>query len=111
MAGAIKLFNAVLDAQDQDGRRVSDLFVELPSRSELPDYYRVIKQPVDLRSVELSLANNVYATPHQFIQDIRRISQNAKTYNIDSSQLFIDAVFIENLVEDLIPELLPELID
>ena len=35
----------------QDGRVLSDPFIKLPTRRELPDYYEVIKRPVDINKI------------------------------------------------------------
>ena len=35
----------------QDGRILSDPFMKLPSRKELPDYYEVIRKPVDITKI------------------------------------------------------------
>ncbi len=35
----------------QDGRVLSDPFIKLPTRRELPDYYDVIKCPVDINKI------------------------------------------------------------
>ena len=34
-----------------DGRVLSDPFMKLPSRRELPDYYDVIKKPLDIKKI------------------------------------------------------------
>merc|ERR1712129_454978 len=40
-----KLIEIVIQYEDQDGRILSDPFMKLPSRKELPDYYEVIRKP------------------------------------------------------------------
>ena len=37
--------------EDQDGRVLSDPFIKLPTRRELPDYYEIIKKPVDITKI------------------------------------------------------------
>lgn len=34
-----------------DSRVLSDPFMKLPSRKELPDYYEVIKKPMDIKKI------------------------------------------------------------
>jgi hypothetical protein len=36
------------------GREISGIFVELPDRKDLPDYYKVIANPVSLSDIEVS---------------------------------------------------------
>ena len=39
--------DVVMMYEDQDGRVLSDPFIKLPTRRELPDYYEILKKPVD----------------------------------------------------------------
>ena len=41
---------AVRDATDADGRVLSELFEELPSAEDYPDYFELIKTPIDLET-------------------------------------------------------------
>ena len=43
-----ELYDAVRNFTDRRGRRLSTIFLRLPSRSELPDYYATIKSPLDM---------------------------------------------------------------
>lgn len=38
-----------------DGRVLSEVFISLPSRKELPEYYEIIKKPVDFRKIKVGL--------------------------------------------------------
>ena len=46
-----KLLEIVIQYEDQDGRVLSDPFMKLPTRKELPDYYEVIRKPVDITKI------------------------------------------------------------
>ena len=37
-----------------DGRVLSKSFMQLPTRRELPDYYDIIKKPIDLKRIRVS---------------------------------------------------------
>ena len=41
-----------------DERILSEPFMELPSRKELPDYYEVIRKPVDFKKIQVTLHRN-----------------------------------------------------
>ena len=43
--------DVVMMYEDQDGRVLSDPFIKLPTRRELPDYYEIIKKPVDITKI------------------------------------------------------------
>ena len=47
-----KLMEVVIKYEDQDGRILSEPFLKLPSKKELPDYYEIIKKPVDIRKIQ-----------------------------------------------------------
>ncbi|PSN30883.1 ATP-dependent helicase brm [Blattella germanica] len=46
-----KLMNIVIKYTDSDGRVLSEPFMKLPSRRELPDYYEIIKKPLDIKKI------------------------------------------------------------
>ena len=46
------LLDAVYELQDGEGRLIWEMFEELPSRQDYPEYYKVIKDPLDLQTVE-----------------------------------------------------------
>ena len=46
------LLKCVVQYQDSDGRVLSEPFMQLPTRRELPDYYEIIKKPIDLKRIQ-----------------------------------------------------------
>ena len=46
-----KLMEIVIRYKDEDGRVLSEPFYKLPTRKELPDYYEVIRRPVDIAKI------------------------------------------------------------
>jgi len=44
-----KVMSAVIKYSTDDGRILSEPFMKLPSRQKLPDYYEIIKRPVDIK--------------------------------------------------------------
>jgi protein polybromo-1 len=46
-----QLLDAVVSYTDPSGRVISELFQKLPSKVHYPDYYAVIKEPLDLRAI------------------------------------------------------------
>ena len=43
---------------DSDGRSICELFMRKPSAKVYPEYYVVIKQPIDLREIYQKIRNN-----------------------------------------------------
>ena len=48
---------------------------------DVPDYTMVIKEPIDLKTIEKKLLNNEYADQDAFCDDILRIFKNCRIYN------------------------------
>lgn len=44
-------------AQSGSGRDISAIFMELPDRKDIPDYYRTIKNPISLEEIEVCSAS------------------------------------------------------
>jgi len=49
----IKLWEMTLEVENSAGRQVSGIFMVLPTRKELPEYYQIIKKPVDLKKIKV----------------------------------------------------------
>ena len=47
----------------------------------LPDYLEVIKAPMDLTTIGRKVDSGEYASPDQFVADMRLVFRNAMTYN------------------------------
>lgn len=45
------IMNIVVKYTDSDSRILSEPFMKLPSRHKLPDYYEVIKKPMDIKKI------------------------------------------------------------
>ncbi|ERF70831.1 Histone acetyltransferase GCN5 [Endocarpon pusillum Z07020] len=60
-------------------------FAQPVNRDEVPDYYEVIQQPMDLSTMEERLSNDLYPTPAEFIRDAKLIFDNCRSYNTDTT--------------------------
>ncbi|CAI5512496.1 unnamed protein product, partial [Closterium sp. Naga37s-1] len=57
--------------------------------SEVPDYYDIIKDPIDLKTMQKRLeAESFYVTIDMFVADMRRMTANARTYNAPDTIYF-----------------------
>lgn len=52
-----------------------------PIALNIPNYLDIIKQPMDLQTVERNLKRKAYATPTQFHADIGKIIRNSYQFN------------------------------
>ncbi|XP_051874243.1 protein polybromo-1 isoform X8 [Pristis pectinata] len=91
------LFEAVATYVDPSGHLVSELFQKLPSRVQYPDYYEIIKEPIDLKMIAQRIQNAAYKSVNVMARDIELLVRNAKTYNEPGSPIFKDANTIKKI--------------
>uniref|UniRef100_A0A8C5H8V9 Protein polybromo-1 n=1 Tax=Gouania willdenowi TaxID=441366 RepID=A0A8C5H8V9_GOUWI len=92
-----QLLETVMTHSDPSGRLTSELFQKLPSKLHYPDYYAVIKDPIDLRIIAQRIQMGYYKTVSAMAKDIDLMAKNAKTYNEPGSQVFKDANTIKKV--------------
>lgn len=75
-------------------------FANPVNAQEVPDYYDVIKEPMDLSSMETKLENNQYASLDDLLHDANLIFNNCRTYNPPTSVYAKSANRLERFVKD-----------
>ncbi|KAF2663454.1 Bromodomain-containing protein [Microthyrium microscopicum] len=70
-------------------------FERLPDKQELPDYFNEIKNPMALDGIKRKLKRKKYTSVDQFMRDVNLMFDNAKQYNQDESQIYKDAVELQ----------------
>jgi hypothetical protein len=66
----------------------------------LPDYYQIIKKPMDLGTVKKKLENREYATPDEFATDVRLIFSNCYLYNGPNTDVVAMCKKVEQMFEN-----------
>lgn len=85
------LFAAVTEAREAGtSRRLCDLFMFKPSKKDYPDYYKVILEPMDLRTIEHNIRSDRYMTEDEMVDDMKLMFRNARHYNEEGSQVRSD---------------------
>ncbi|KAJ1024625.1 hypothetical protein NDA13_004553 [Ustilago tritici] len=80
-------------------------FVNPVNGEEVTDYYDVIKNPMDLSTMEAKLENNQYANVDELVADAQLIFDNCRSYNPASSPYTKSATKLEKfLKETLLPK-------
>ncbi|KAG9483802.1 hypothetical protein GDO78_009626, partial [Eleutherodactylus coqui] len=92
-----QLLEAITVAADPNGRLISELFQKVPSKVHYPDYYAIIKDPIDLKTISQRIQAGFYKNLNSMAKDIDLLAKNAKTYNEPGSQVFKDANTIKKL--------------
>ncbi|KAI1091624.1 Bromodomain-containing protein [Rostrohypoxylon terebratum] len=60
-------------------------FLNPVNKDDVADYYDVIKEPMDLSTMETKLEADQYGTPEEFIKDAKLIFDNCRKYNNEST--------------------------
>eukprot|EP00012_Vannella_robusta_P009085 CAMPEP_0206205910 /NCGR_PEP_ID=MMETSP0166-20121206/14538_1 /ASSEMBLY_ACC=CAM_ASM_000260 /TAXON_ID=95228 /ORGANISM="Vannella robusta, Strain DIVA3 518/3/11/1/6" /LENGTH=194 /DNA_ID=CAMNT_0053626093 /DNA_START=152 /DNA_END=736 /DNA_ORIENTATION=+ len=103
-----KKLNSILQALQSSfdrNRARCELFMVLPSPKDYADYYRLIKDPIDITTISQRIEDDYYNSISSFQADIDLLFNNAKRYNVEGSQVHTDAVFLQNLCHSLLKEL------
>lgn len=66
---------------------------------KVPDYYNIIKHPMDLGTVKSKLLSNQYSTPMEFAADVRLTFKNAMTFNPPKHDVHIMAEMMNKYFE------------
>ncbi|ODQ62140.1 hypothetical protein WICANDRAFT_76317 [Wickerhamomyces anomalus NRRL Y-366-8] len=74
------------------------------NKEEVPDYYEVIKEPMDLSTMESKLENDHYSTLEEFVYDARLIFNNCRKYNNETTTYFKNANKLEKFFNSKVKE-------
>jgi SNF2 family DNA or RNA helicase len=89
------IWKTIKRAKDETGRLRSLIFMELPSKEEYPDYYLFIKKPICMNQIK----NKEYSNPQEFYDEFMLMFRNAQDYNMPGSQVYTDAVTLQELFQ------------
>eukprot|EP01043_Picozoa_sp_COSAG02_P021258 COSAG02_NODE_1076_length_14725_cov_10.610215_3_plen_2136_part_00 len=100
----VAAFSAIEQCKDSNRRQRCELFMHLPTKSDLPDYYALITRPISLYSVKERLRmGNVYTSWALFREDIELVFANARQYNHPTSEIYQDAMVLLNAFNSACP--------
>ncbi|XP_063896086.1 protein polybromo-1 isoform X9 [Helicoverpa armigera] len=92
------LYDAIRDYRDpKANRQLALIFMKLPSKTEYPDYYELIKNPIDMEKIAHKLKNNVYSSVNELASDFILMFDNACKYNEPDSQIYKDALILHRV--------------
>ncbi|XP_043276955.1 protein polybromo-1 isoform X2 [Venturia canescens] len=92
------MYDTIKDYHDSKGRQLSLIFMKLPNKNEYPDYYEVIKQPMNMEKIASTLKNQGYENLEELVSDFILMFDNACKYNEPDSQIYKDALILQRLV-------------
>ncbi|WOL14715.1 transcription initiation factor TFIID subunit 1 [Canna indica] len=81
--GEVQLANVLESILEtlKENREVSYLFLKPVTKKEAPDYFDIIKHPMDLSTIRDKIRNMEYKTRLEFRHDVWQITINAHRYN------------------------------
>ncbi|EDO48116.1 predicted protein [Nematostella vectensis] len=95
-----RLLKYVVKHVDEDtGRSLAEPFLILPTKKDLPDYYQIIKQPVDIRKIRERINSHKYRCLEDLDEDFTLMCRNAQTYNMEGSIIFDDSIKLQSLFD------------
>ncbi|KAM9311439.1 transcription intermediary factor 1-alpha [Gastrophryne carolinensis] len=78
----------------------------------VPDYYKIIKRPMDMsyikRKLQLSSSVSYYSRPEEFVRDVRLIFRNCEEFNEPDSEVAKAGIKLEEYFEELLVNVYPE---
>ncbi|KAI9854843.1 MAG: hypothetical protein M1824_006533, partial [Vezdaea acicularis] len=81
---------------EDEARGLIDPFIKVVSKTQYPDYHILIQHPIAMDNIKKKIKKEDYSSLKEFRDDIRLLCNNARMYNEDASQLYLDANTIEN---------------
>jgi SWI/SNF-related matrix-associated actin-dependent regulator of chromatin subfamily A protein 2/4 len=92
-----KLMNVVTKYTDSDGRLLSEPFMKLPPRKDYPDYYDIIKKPIDINKILGRIEDGKYSDFTDLERDFMLLCQNAQIYNEEASLIHEDSIVLQSV--------------
>uniref|UniRef100_A0A1B6CN38 Protein polybromo-1 n=1 Tax=Clastoptera arizonana TaxID=38151 RepID=A0A1B6CN38_9HEMI len=91
------LFSTIRDYKDPKNRQLSMIFTKLPSKVEYPDYYEVIKKPINMEHIAQKLKLCLYDSLDELVSEFVLMFDNACKYNEPDSQIYKDALMLQRV--------------
>lgn len=85
----------------RDGHRLAEIFLKLPSKKIYADYYKVIKRPTAISQIRKHISQDRYDSFDAFLDELKLMCVNAKTYNEEGSWVYEDADELNDYVNSL----------
>ncbi|XP_035825265.1 protein polybromo-1 isoform X1 [Aplysia californica] len=93
----LELYESVRDYQDRSGRALSSPFIKLPNKTDYPDYYEVIKRPIDMQRIQQKMMLSQYEGVEDMVTDFVLLFDNACKYNEPESVIYRDALALQRV--------------
>ncbi|KAL1500937.1 hypothetical protein ABEB36_006353 [Hypothenemus hampei] len=95
-----KLMNIVINYTDRDERQLSEQFMKLPNRKEYPEYYSIIKKPIDINKIMNFIDDGKYVDFGDLERDFMLLCQNAQVFNEEASLIHEDSIVLQSVFSE-----------
>jgi hypothetical protein len=86
--------------EPKTNRIIISLFMCLPSRKDFSKYFDIIKRPISMYEIRKRIEQGHYRSEEDCIEDFKLMFNNCRYFNEDDSQIFRDAVKLEEMLFD-----------
>uniref|UniRef100_A0A060TDA8 ARAD1D41888p n=1 Tax=Blastobotrys adeninivorans TaxID=409370 RepID=A0A060TDA8_BLAAD len=93
----------------KQGRQLSDLFMDVPSKKDYPDYYKIIKNPSSFNTLRSQVEEGAAKDMNKFLELASVIFSNARQYNEEGSLVYADAEALQKQLNSKVEKALKTL--
>ncbi|KAG9229545.1 Bromodomain-containing protein-like protein [Amylocarpus encephaloides] len=87
----LKLVETLKKTEDKSGRVISTSFLTLPNKRQFPNYYKSIRMPIALDTIQEKLGRREFKNLTELESFFKRMIANAKEFNQKGSEVYDDA--------------------
>lgn len=74
------IFDALRNKKKDDDVYLCEAFLRVPRKKTEPQYYEMIKSPIDMLKIQQKIKTDVYNELEEFCKDVQLLVDNAKLY-------------------------------
>lgn len=91
-----QLVNALLPTWDQMQKaNGSKIFRQpVPVSDQIPNYFDIVKKPMDLSTIHAKLTTRQYSTPREYVDDVWLMFDNAWLYNQPNTLVYRNCTYV-----------------
>ncbi|KLO07102.1 Bromodomain-containing protein [Schizopora paradoxa] len=97
--------NKLIEVKDENGYSRTEVFMDLVSKKQWPDYYKIITRPICFNDIHKRIKRKEYSTIQDFMNDVDLVFDNAMTFNADDSTIYMDAVYLKSYFHNMMSDL------
>ena len=90
------LYDTLINEEDPE-RDIIGPFMTKPCKKTYPQYYNVVKNPIDMETINKRIKSKFYKTLEEFSADVNLMFDNCKLYNNPNSVLYKDACNLQEI--------------